>query len=230
MMQAVQDDFQLLFKSYKQIKKLNKELGTETDSSSLRQKLQNELNSSETIMNRMKGDIARIDIKSKREKLQTQLSKTRIEIEDLRKDIEKEQRLNSVQQSNPFLKSDSTEENAWNNSNVGRPAEQAIEFQSFVVNQKEIEDREADIYKLQKETEQVAEVFQDFQELLNDQAPALDLLEANVKQAATNVELGAKEVDKAEELQKAKRKKMCMFLICLLVLAGLLAVILSINS
>jgi len=231
MAEKVKQDFQIVFKSYKNIKKMSKELGTATDSPSLRQQLQKELNSAETIINRMMGDIGRIDNRTKREKLQTQLTKTKKEIEVLRKDIEKEQRLNSISQATPYLYSDSNlSGNAYDTSEVGRPVDQSIEFQSFHGDQKESEEREAAIYQIQRDTELVAEVFQDLQDMVEDQGAAIDDLEANVEQTAMNVQMGRKEVDKAAEYQKAKRKKMCMVLLCLLVAGGIMAGILAMNS
>jgi len=230
MAEKVQQDFQILFKSYKNIKKMSKELGTTTDSPSLRQQLQQELNNAETITNRMMGDIARIDNRTKREKLQTQLTKTKKEIEVLRKDIEKEQRLNSISQANPYLYSDSNLSGNAYDSEVGRSKDQSIEFQSFHGDQKAAEEREAAIFQIQKDTELVAEVFQDLQDMVEDQAAAIDDLEANVEQTAMNVQMGRKEVDKAAEYQKAKRKKMCYLLLCLLVAGGIMAGILAMDS
>jgi t-SNARE complex subunit (syntaxin) len=228
MAKKVQEDFQLLLQSYKKIKALSKEIGTATDSSRLRENLQKELDSAETITSRMMGDIARIDNKTKKSKLQTQLNKTRNEIETLRKDIEKEERLNSVKQTNPWLnESNTTEENFGNFSVVGRAMDQSIEFQSFHGNQKVAEDREAAIFQIQKDTEQVAEVFQDLKEMVEDQAVGLDIVETNVEKTAMNVKAGLQELDKAEQYQKAKRKKMCMLLLCLIIIGGLLAIILA---
>jgi len=210
---------------------MSKELGTGTDSSSLREQLKEELNNAETITNRMMGDISQIDNRTKRGKLQTQLTKTKKEIEDLRKSVEKEQRLNSVSQANPFLNGDSNASgNAWDNSELGQSTEQSIKFQSFHGDQKAAEEREAAIFQIQKDTEQVAEVFQDLQDLVEDQGAALEVLEDNVEQTAMNVEMGRKELDKAAEYQKAKRKKMCMLLLCLLFLGGIIAAILAMNS
>jgi len=209
---------------------MSKELGTATDSSSLRLKLQKELNSAETITNKMMGDIARIENRTKRGKLQTQLTKTKKEIEELRKDVEKEQRLNSISQANYIVNSESNlSGNAWDSPEVGRPADQSIEFQSFQGDQKAAEEREAAIYQIQKDTEEIAEVFQDLQDMVEDQGVAIDDLEANVEQTAMNVQMGRQELDKAAEYQKAKRKKMCMLLLCLIVIGGILAAILATN-
>merc|ERR1719189_2817031 len=149
-------------------------------------------------------DISRIDNKTKRVKLRTQLNKTRIMIDELGKHVEKEERLNSVSQTNPYLSrySDAAG-NGWNKSDVGRSVEQTIEFQSFHGNEKAALEQEAAILQIQKDTEQVAEIFQDLQELVEDQGAAVDTLEANIEQTAANVKLGAKELDKAAEYQKA---------------------------
>jgi len=231
MAEKVQEDFQVVFQCIKKIRKMSTELGTSADSQGLRQKLDKELNSAETITNSMIVDISRIDNKPKRVKLRTQLNKTRIKIEELRKAVEKEKRLNSVSQTSPYLSRDSDAGgNGWNKSDVGRSVEQTIEFQSFHGNEKVAKEQEAAILQIQKDTEQVAEIFQDLQELVEDQGIAVDTLEENCGQTAANVKLGAKELDKAAGYQKAKRKKICMLLLSMLVLGGLIAAILATNS
>merc|ERR1711920_862615 len=94
-----------------------------------------ELGEAETIANRMHEEINQIDNKAKREKLRSQLNKSRKEIEQLRKNIEKKKRLNSLPaNSNPFLRAEES-------SGTGKfgslpsegvlPPEQSIEFQQY---------------------------------------------------------------------------------------------------
>merc|ERR1711920_1151367 len=181
-----------------------------------------ELGEAETIANRMHEEINQIDNKAKREKMRSQLNKTRKEIEQLRKNIEKKKRLNSLPaNSNPFLRAEESSGGKFNSvpSDGVLRSEQSIEFQQYNGNLVAAEEREAAIIQIQKDTEEIAEVFEDLREMVEDQQVDVDILEANAEQTAANVQA----LDKAAEYQKAKRKKMCMILLCLLVAGGLLA-------
>jgi len=229
----VQQEFQLLFQSYKKIRQMCDELGTATDSALLRTKLEKELGEAESISNRMHEEINQIENKPKREKLRSQLNKTRKEIEQLRKNIEKKKRLNSLPaNSNPFLRAEASSGGKFSSvpSDGVLQSEQSIEFQQYNGNLAAAEEREAAIIQIQKDTEEIAEVFEDLRDMVEDQQVDVDILDANAEQTAANVKVGAQELDKAAEYQKAKRKKMCMILLCLVVAGGLLAIILVVSN
>jgi len=226
----VQQEFQLLFQSYKKIRRMYDELGTATDGVRLRTKLEKELGEAETIANRMHEEINQIENKPKREKLRSQLTKTRKEIEQLRKNIEKKKRLNSLPANSNLFETSSGGKFSSMPSDGVLQTEQSIEFQQYNGNIVAAEEREAAIIQIQKDTEEIAEVFEDLRDMVGDQQADVDILEANAEQTAANVKAGAQELDKAAEYQKAKRKKMCMILLCLLVAGGLLAIILAVSN
>jgi len=207
---------------------MSDELGTATDSVRLRTKLEKELGVAETIANRMHEEINQIENKAKRDKLRSQLRKTSREIEQLRKNIEKEKRLNSLPaNSNPFLRNEASSGTGKSlRSDGALQSEQSIEFQQYNGNLRAAEEREAAIIQIQKDTEEIAEVFEDLRDMVQDQQGDVDILEANAEQTGMNVKSGAQEIVKAAEYQKSKRKKMCMILVCLVVAGGLLALIL----
>merc|ERR1712096_437090 len=118
--------------------------------------------------------------------------------------------------TNPFFNSDVSSGKFGSAQSDGLMSEQSIEFQPYNGNLKAAEEKEAAIIQIQKDTEEIAEAFEDLRELVEDQQVDIDDLETNAEQTAQNVKAGGQELDKALEYQRAKRKKMCMILTCLL--------------
>jgi len=83
---------------------------------------------------------------------------------------------------------------------------------------------------MNKDINEVHEMFTDLNELVNEQQADIDTLEDNIEQTRDNVEAGTKEVIKAEGYQKKKRKRMCQFLGLLVVLGGIVALIVGVTS
>merc|ERR1719419_2211629 len=85
--------------------------------------------------------------------------------------------------------------------------------------------REEDIYNINTQITEANEAFTDLNELVEDQQGDFDTLEQHCEATRENVEQGTQEVFKASQYQRAKRKKMCYILICLVVLGGVIAII-----
>jgi len=208
---------------------MSKDLGTERDSARLRAALDIELKRTESIAKRMIGEIDRIDNKAKREKLRNQLRKTRKELEELRKNIQKEERLNSLAAPNGFTGSMESTSDRWGstiNAQGGIIAEQSVEFQHWDGKIRAAEKRDAAIQLINKDMEQIADVFSSLKGLVDDQDPNIELLAQNAQDTNYNIKLAGEELDQAAELQQAKRKKKCMIIIFLIIIVVLLIIIL----
>jgi len=91
----------------------------------------------------------------------------------------------------------------------------------------DIEERHAEILKLEKAVLEVFELFKDLAELTNQQQDSLDRIEANVTSAGNNVTKGAKALVEAEEYQqKARKRQCCILVIVACVLVAILAPVL----
>lgn len=89
----------------------------------------------------------------------------------------------------------------------------------------EIREREAAIRKLESDIVDVNEIFKDLAIMVHEQGDVIDSIEANVDSAAVHVESGNVHLEKARNYQKASRKKMCILIIILLVVAIALGLI-----
>jgi len=101
--------------------------------------------------------------------------------------------------------------------------QQDLEIQFSAQEADEIRRREADIRSIEQDVKEVAEMFTDLANLVNEQQETLDLIENNIT-AAKNKTAGAHEqLRQAEDQQKKSRKKNCCLLFLVLAVAAAIA-------
>jgi len=215
MAETVQQDFRLLYQSYKNIKALRQRLGTALDNAAVRTRLTNELRNSESIADRMTGNIEQIENKAKRDKLGLQLRKTKEEIHILMNEIEREKRLSWIEENKPVTVSDRSR----------LSVKQKVEWQSYDDIQ-EVEEQNAAVLKIQKDTEHLAEAYNSLRDLVNEQNPDVIAIEKHAEEVNQNVKAAVKEIDKTLNVHKSRRKKTCVIVLCLIILGGLIAFLL----
>ncbi|GFS03653.1 syntaxin-12-like [Elysia marginata] len=83
-----------------------------------------------------------------------------------------------------------------------------------------IKEREESIKKLESDIMDVNQIFKDLGMLVHEQGEVLDSIEANIDNSQLAVEEGTKQLSRARDYQsKARRKKFCILIIVLVVLA-----------
>merc|ERR1719357_1947527 len=157
----------------------------------------------------MTGNIEQIENKAKREKLRSQLRKTKDEIEILIKEVAREERLNSIEDGGPEP-----------GFRAGLIVKQKVDFQSYEDTQ-EVEEQNAAVLKIQKDTEQLAEAYKSLRGLVYDQKPNIIVIEKNAVKTNQNIKEAVKELDKTVNVHKARRKKVCVIISFVLILVGL---------
>ncbi|KAI9188050.1 t-SNARE affecting a late Golgi compartment protein 2 [Blastocladiella emersonii ATCC 22665] len=85
-------------------------------------------------------------------------------------------------------------------------------------NEDVIRTREREIEEIAKTMTEIAELFRDMHTMVIDQGSLLDRIDYHLEVAATNVEKGNEELDKAVVYQASARKKMLIYLLCLAIL------------
>ncbi|ORZ33686.1 t-SNARE [Catenaria anguillulae PL171] len=82
-------------------------------------------------------------------------------------------------------------------------------------NEQVIRQREQEVEAIAKTIGEIAELFRDMQTMVVEQGSLLDRIDYNLTVAASNVERGNEELERASGHQVAARKKMLIFLLCL---------------
>ncbi|XP_014669928.1 PREDICTED: syntaxin-12-like [Priapulus caudatus] len=86
------------------------------------------------------------------------------------------------------------------------------------------EERDERIRQIEADILDVNEIFRELASLVHEQGEVVDTIEANVEKAATEVEEGATQLQRASKYQKSYRKKLC----CLVVILSIVGVIITI--
>ncbi|XP_065062440.1 syntaxin-7-like [Rhopilema esculentum] len=89
----------------------------------------------------------------------------------------------------------------------------------------EIREREEAIRKLESDIIDVNDIFKDLALMVHEQGDIVDSIEANVGNAAANIEEGNVQLEKARDYQKASRRKLCCLVVILLVVAAIIGII-----
>jgi len=92
-----------------------------------------------------------------------------------------------------------------------------------------IEEREEDINQIEQDVRAVNSMFIDLADLVQEQAPMIESIEANITQSVTNVSKGVTDLQKAQEHQRTGRSLMCWVMLILVIIigAGIIALILG---
>lgn len=100
------------------------------------------------------------------------------------------------------------------------------QFQFSEYNAEEIERRTVEIHKIERQVGEVAEMFRDLQELVNQQQEHIDIIDNNITQTRDQTEAGQQQLMEAEKYQaKARRRKCCIVLILLVVIGAIIGIV-----
>ncbi|KAK5619955.1 Syntaxin-7 [Crenichthys baileyi] len=88
-----------------------------------------------------------------------------------------------------------------------------------------IQERESAIMQLESDITDINDIFKDLGMMVHEQGDMIDSIEANVERADTNVHSGAQQLAQAAQYQRSSRKKICILLIVLAVLAVVVGLI-----
>uniref|UniRef100_UPI00358DEBB6 syntaxin-12-like isoform X2 n=1 Tax=Myxine glutinosa TaxID=7769 RepID=UPI00358DEBB6 len=88
-----------------------------------------------------------------------------------------------------------------------------------------IKEREVAIEQLEADIVDVNQIFKDLGTMIHDQGDMIDSIEANVESAEVYVQQGAQQLGKAANHQVASRKKICILVLVLSVIATILGII-----
>jgi len=86
----------------------------------------------------------------------------------------------------------------------------------------EIEQRHADVLRLERQVREVYELFKDLAVLVDIQQDSLDVIEKHIHSAKDYAEKGEQHLKKGEEYQAAARRRQCYILIIVLVILGVI--------
>ncbi|XP_040280273.1 syntaxin-12 [Bufo bufo] len=95
-----------------------------------------------------------------------------------------------------------------------------------------IKERENAIQILEADILDVNQIFKDLAVMIHDQGEMIDSIEANVESAEVHVERGTEQLQRASYYQKKSRKKICILILILVIVAAILGFIiwLSVKS
>ncbi|XP_008311047.1 syntaxin-7 [Cynoglossus semilaevis] len=88
-----------------------------------------------------------------------------------------------------------------------------------------IQERESAIRQLESDIVDINDIFKDLGMLVHEQGDMIDSIEANVESADVNVQSATQQLARAAEYQRSSRKKMCIVMIVLAVLATVIGLI-----
>lgn len=91
----------------------------------------------------------------------------------------------------------------------------------------ELRVRDEEIGKLANDMIQVNDIFRDLSVIVHTQGDALDNIESNMQMAQHNTNSGLKQLSEAKKHQKRSRKFMCCILALVIVIAIILAIVIS---
>ncbi|XP_018551675.1 syntaxin-7 [Lates calcarifer] len=88
-----------------------------------------------------------------------------------------------------------------------------------------IQERESAIRQLEADITDINDIFKDLGMMVHEQGDMIDSIEANVENADVNVQSGTQQLARAAEYQRSSRKKICILLIVLAVAAVIVGLI-----
>ncbi|XP_037077668.1 LOW QUALITY PROTEIN: syntaxin-7-like [Pollicipes pollicipes] len=90
----------------------------------------------------------------------------------------------------------------------------------------ELRERETAVRQLESDIMDVNQIFKDLATMVHEQGEVIDSIEANVESSHANVGQGVQQLAKASEYQnKARRKKLCLFVFLVIVLIIIICVV-----
>ncbi|XP_071965140.1 syntaxin-7-like [Antedon mediterranea] len=226
--------------SVSQLEKSVRQIGTPDDSLAVRDRIQNTLVGTKTVVTKTTVNLSNL------KKISTTASKPqRLQCDRLANDFsetvkrygEVQKKIMAKMRSCPTLPKPNIPEE-YSDENSSLMADNRRQEQHAQLQQQEaiidfdnaiIEEREERIRQIEGAMLDVNEIFRDLSAIVSEQGEMIDSIEANVDHADTNVESGNEQLITASKYQKKARKKMCCIFIILIVVAGILALILYLS-
>jgi len=197
-----------------------KSLGTDIDTPNTREQFQKEIETAEGLIASIElelGEMSHMQ-NAKYRKLNKTFSSEKIKLSKYKEDFSYKSRLISVHSSTAPVEHHSPR------GVEQQRGEKQILFRKY--DDSSYAKREEEIYDLNAGIALVHETFEDLNELVIDQKDDIDNLENLCEGTRENIEKGNQELLQASKYQRAKRKKMCYILGCLIILGGVIALIL----
>jgi len=119
----------------------------------------------------------------------------------------------------PYHDDDDDEERALLDSRKREQLMALDQDSSFVSSM--IDDRAQDINSIAASIEEINGIFVDLAQLVNEQAPMIDNIEANISSAERNVGKGVGELRSASGYADSARTKMCCIIVVILIIVGI---------
>ncbi|XP_051265285.1 syntaxin-7 [Dicentrarchus labrax] len=88
-----------------------------------------------------------------------------------------------------------------------------------------IQERESSIRQLESDITDINDIFKDLGMMVHEQGDMIDSIEANVENADVSVQSGTQQLARAAEYQRSSRKKICILMIVLAVAATVIGLI-----
>ncbi|XP_041661130.1 syntaxin-7 [Cheilinus undulatus] len=108
------------------------------------------------------------------------------------------------------------------------PSDSQVQAQSEAITEEDlrlIQERETAIRQLESDITDINDIFKDLGMMVHEQGDMIDSIEANVEKADVNVQSATQQLARAAEYQRSSRKKICILMIVLAVVAVIIGLI-----
>jgi len=238
-------------KNTETITKISSMIGTNKDTSELRDKLHDVLESTRKLAKDTGEDIKKManldggtqsdnrQRKQQQQKLNQQFIQTWQKFSDVAKTVMEKERAtvtlarkasHSIHDDNPLLKSKAVDDDEEKQAFLAEDSLKKQRQQQVLQNELEFNDtiiaeREEGIREIESTINEVNTIFRDLAELVNEQGQMIDNIENNISQTVVRTDQANQELVKASKYQKSARTKMCCLLLIILIVAAVLTVI-----
>lgn len=108
------------------------------------------------------------------------------------------------------------------------PGDSQVQAQTEAITEEDlrlIQERESAIRQLESDITDINDIFKDLGMMVHEQGDMIDSIEANVENADVNVQNATQQLARAAEYQRSSRKKICILMILLAVVAVVVGLI-----
>ncbi|XP_053192571.1 syntaxin-7 [Scomber japonicus] len=108
------------------------------------------------------------------------------------------------------------------------PSDSQLQVQAEAITEEDlrlIQERESSIRQLESDITDINDIFKDLGMMVHEQGDMIDSIEANVESADMNVQRGTQQLARAADYQRSSRKKICILMIVLAVVAVVIGLI-----
>mmetsp|Transcript_37277 Transcript_37277/g.46050 ORF Transcript_37277/g.46050 Transcript_37277/m.46050 type:complete len:243 (-) Transcript_37277:53-781(-) len=117
-----------------------------------------------------------------------------------------------------------------NNNNINNVYEQKVEQKFKELDTTTLERKEEQIYDILNDLETLQDIFGDLQSMISGQGDMINEIQANTQNVKDNVIKAESNINNGARYQNKSRKRMCCILVILLIIFGILAVIISVET